>query len=99
MQNAVIVGLATTLLTELSKRSKHPLFAFVDPAKPEQVKFVAGGLSLVLMVVRGLQNGSLNHGNIFVALNGLVASWLMAWAISHFAYKATPYLKATPKSE
>ncbi|MFA6006933.1 MAG: hypothetical protein WC764_04400 [Candidatus Paceibacterota bacterium] len=98
MNDAVIVGLATTILTEVSKKSKWKYLAWVDAAKPEQIKFTAGAISLVLILLRKIQSGEINQGNLLLSIKGLIGSWLVAWLVSHFAYQGVPYVnKITPK--
>lgn len=99
MQDPMIVGLATTVLTEIAKRSQWKWLSWVDPTQPNQVKFVAGGLSLFLIIIRKLQTGEFNQGNWLVTLQSLTVSWLMSWVISCASYRSLPYIRRTEKEK
>lgn len=92
----ILIGVATFILVEIAKRvPKIP----VDPSNPNQLKFVSGGIALVLAVVRAAPDGSLSSLDIMGSVRLLAGMWLSGWMLSHVAYKVAPGVAGVAKEQ
>lgn len=85
-------AIATLALVELAKRLPNEWV----PLKAENandIKLVAGLVSLFVSAFRMWQTGQFVAGNLKASAASLIQVWLVGWFFAHTAYKVTPYLK------
>lgn len=92
----ILIGVSTFILVEIAKRvPKIP----VDPSNPNQLKFVSGGIALVLAVARAASEGSLSSLDLVGSVRLLAGMWLSGWMLSHVAYKVAPGVAGVAKEQ
>lgn len=92
LNDAVINGVANTILIEVGKRwPKIPL----DPTNKNQVKAISAVLCLLLALLNAGMSGHLSVDSIGSSLRYVLRLWVVGWIISSAAYQAAPGLKAT----
>ncbi len=90
IEQALLVGVATTILAEIGKRDKN---IPIDPNNPNQIKFVCAIISLILAIIGALKMGALGSFDWRTSLGTILQLWIEGWFTAHLAYQTVPFLK------